>query len=86
VRAAVVDGAGTFEAIARRTGLDVDLVRLAVDQLLGLGLLTSDRLQVGCPDGGCGSCPSSGAGTSCGAGGSTSRGLVLLTIGRTRGA
>ena len=41
---AFVDGARTVDDIAARTGLDPDLVRVAIDQLVALRLVDSSPL------------------------------------------
>jgi hypothetical protein len=77
-------GAHTLDDVARSTGLDIELVRLAVDQLVTLGLVDAERVGAGCPDGGCGSCAATGSGeVACGSGGGREQGgLVSLTLHR----
>ncbi len=73
-------GATSTHDISRRTGLDRELVGVAVDQLVALGLLTRDSIGGGCPDGGCTGCGAP-TGSDCstpGPGG----GLVTLSLGR----
>ncbi len=82
---AFTSGALTLDDIARTTGLHRDLVRVAVDQLVTLGLIRSEDTSTACPPSGCGGC-SSPTGTGCGTGGAAQRGgLVTLTIGRRPG-
>jgi hypothetical protein len=50
-------GTPTLEQVARRTGLDRDVVGAAVDHLVRLGRVTSSTLSTSCPDDGCGTCP-----------------------------
>jgi hypothetical protein len=57
-------GVPTLDEVARRTGLDAEVVAAAVDHLVRLGRVTSSTLGTACPDGGCGPCP---AGAGCGA-------------------
>ncbi len=70
---AFVDGARTVDDIAERTGLDPDLVRVAIDQLVALRLVDSSPLAGACPDDACGGC----AVSSC-----TTRSPVALTLSR----
>lgn len=73
-------GAPSLAAIAQRTGLSPDLVRLAVDRLVATGHLAAESLDAPCPADGCGTCPSAGAGSTCAPG---RRGApVLLRLGR----
>lgn len=70
-------GGGTTVAdLARRTGLDEDLVRVALHQLVSLGRLGSSTMQLSCAEGGCGSCPSSTR--ACGT--ASTSGLVALSV------
>jgi len=70
-------GGGTTVAdLARRTGLDEDLVRVALHQLVSLGRLGSSTMQLSCAEGGCGSCPSSTG--ACGT--ASTSGLVALSV------
>ena len=55
-------GAPTLDEVARRTGLDRDVVAAAVEQLVRLRRVTASALSTSCPDGGCGPCP---AGSGC---------------------
>ena len=87
VLAHIEAGASSPADIARRSGLDVGVVALAIDRLVASGHLTSHQLLSGCPDGGCGSCPSGldgrpGCGAPATTGGRT--GAVLLTLAPTR--
>jgi hypothetical protein len=78
---AVSSGAATPEEIGSRTGLDPDLVRVALVQLADLGMLVPEKLDTGCPDDGCGTCPST-AGCSAGTGPDGPRRVVALRLGR----
>lgn len=74
---AFVDGARTVDDIAGRTGLDPELVRVALDQLVALRLVDSAPLSGACPDDACGGC----AVDAC-----TTRGApVVLTLSRRPG-
>jgi hypothetical protein len=73
---AMASGAATVDELADRTGLDVDLVRVALDQLVALGRVTSDRAATACPPATCGGC-SSPTGHGCATGGLTT--LTLTT-------
>ena len=73
---AASDGTTTVDGIAERTGLDPDLVRVALHQLVALGRLGRDGMTLSCPDDGCGGCTSSA--TTCGTAGRGS--LVTLTL------
>ena len=79
VLSAFADGARTVDDLARRTDLDPELVRVALDQLVAIGLVESAAVAGGaCPPNGCGACPTPGA-TGC----PPARGsLVTLTLGR----
>ena len=71
---AFVDGARTVDDLAARTGLDPDLVRVALDQLVALGLVDAAPLAGACPDDACGGCAVSAC---------TTRGApVALTLSR----
>lgn len=75
-------GATTTEEIARATGLDRELVAVALDQLVTLGLVTRQSMSSGCPDGGCGGCPSS-TGQGCASPATSPRGgVVTLSLSR----
>ena len=51
-------GARTVDELSDRSGLAPDLVRVALDQLVALGMLTSEAVSAGaCPPAGCGGCP-----------------------------
>lgn len=71
-------------AIARRSGMDEQLVRAAVDHLIRLGRLDSRELAMGCPSSGCGGCASGrpDATPGCGAAGPSfeRRGPVLVAL------
>lgn len=83
VLAEIEVGAGSMAVIAQRTGLDVGVVGMVVDRLVASGHLTSQRLQTGCPDDGCGTCASgAAAGGHCGSGAPGTRGgPVLISLG-----
>lgn len=49
-------GLCTTHDIRSTTGLDRELVEIALDQLTVLGLVTRDSTNSGCPGGGCNSC------------------------------
>jgi hypothetical protein len=71
---AFADGARTVDDLADRTGLDPDLVRVALDQLVALRLVDSAPLAGACPDDACGGCAVSAC---------TTRGApVALTLSR----
>jgi hypothetical protein len=76
-------GATSTHDIGLRTGLDRELVGIAVDQLVALGLLTRDSVGGGCPDGGCTGCgaPTGNGCSTPGPGG----GLVTLSLSRRPG-
>lgn len=75
-------GAATTDEIARATGMDRELVAVALDQLVSLGLVTRDSMSSGCPDSGCGGCAAPG-GPACASGGSVPRrGVVTLALSR----
>lgn len=82
VLAHIEAGAGSVAEIARRTGLDIGVVGLAVERLVSSGHLSAQKLQTGCPDGGCSACPSgTAAGTRCGMGASSAGGgPVMLSL------
>lgn len=73
VLSAVDRGAVTVAELSRRTGLDRDVVRVAVAHLIRSGLLAPQTLSMGCADAGCGACPLAGGshadrpGPACGA-------------------
>jgi hypothetical protein len=69
-------GTTTVEGLAERTGLDADLVRVALHQLVALGRLGRDGMSLACPEDGCGGCASSAS--TCGTAGRGS--LVTLTL------
>jgi DNA-binding IclR family transcriptional regulator len=61
IRAAVGEGAGTVSDVARRTGLDPDVVRVGLDHLVALRLVAPDPLAGTCgvAAAACGGCPAS---------------------------
>lgn len=80
-------GATSLSDVARRTGLDRDVVDASVEHLVRMGRLSAGTLSTGCPDGGCGSCASGDDGSAgCGSSGPSSRrqGPVLVTLSVTR--
>lgn len=82
VLAHIEAGAGSVAEIARRTGLDIGVVGLAVERLVASGHLSAQRLQTGCPDNGCSACPSgTGGRPGCGIGASgAGGGPVILSL------
>ncbi len=70
-------GARTVDDLSARTGLEPDLVRVALDQLVALRLVDSSPLATDCPDDACGGC----AVSSCGSRGAP----VVLTLSRRIG-
>jgi len=79
----ITAGTPTLAAIARRTDLSDDVVRAAVDHLVRAGRITSTKLSLGCPTGGCRGCPSAGNGCSLPATlGDRRPGLVSLSLTR----
>jgi hypothetical protein len=84
------DGVRSFDDVAARCDLSVDVVRACVDHLVRIGRLEATELAVGCPTGGCGSCALSRAdGTAgCGATGpsDTRTGAVAVAISLRRPA
>lgn len=87
VLASIESGAGSITEIAERTGLDPGVVSLVIDRLVASGHLTAERMQTGCPDGGCDICPSGSAGRpGCGASfGGAPTGPVMITLRRPPG-
>jgi hypothetical protein len=80
VLAAFRAGAASTADLAAATGLDRDLVAVALDQLVGLGLVTRSAVSSGCPEGGCGGCPAP-TGQGCATPGTSRRGgVVTLTL------
>jgi MarR family len=75
---AAAPGGTTVADLARTTGIEDDVVRVALHQLVQLGLLGSSSVALSCADGGCGSCPSSTG--ACG----TASGSSLVTLTLTR--
>jgi hypothetical protein len=75
------NGARTTDDLRRATGLDRELVSLALDTLTSLGMVDRTSTSSGCPDGGCGGCPAP-TGHGCGSPGAEARGLVTLTLTR----
>lgn len=53
-------GAPTLAVVAQRTGLPLDLVRMAVKRLVEIGELSAEPLDASCPADGCSGCPSAG--------------------------
>ncbi|MFT3968931.1 MAG: hypothetical protein QM695_01285 [Micropruina sp.] len=53
---ALHQGVGSVTEVSRRTGLRVDVVRAAADQLVRMGRAQQCQLAVGCPPAGCGDC------------------------------
>ena len=79
---AFASGAVTVDDVAQRTGLDGDLARVAIDQLVALRLIATDNASTSCPPTACGGC-SSPSGSGCATGGAARRGgLVMLTLSR----
>jgi hypothetical protein len=74
---AFVDGARTVDELSARTGLEPDLVRVAIDQLVALRLVDSAPLAGACPDDACGGCVVAGC--------STRGAPVVLTLARRPG-
>jgi hypothetical protein len=72
-------GTSTVAAMARNTGIDVDVLRAALDHLVRTGRVAAHELPIGCPTGGCGSCASA---TGCGVAPANGarRGLVTLSL------
>jgi hypothetical protein len=84
VLAAFRAGTSSTDDLARATGLDRELVDVALDQLVALGMVSRSTLSTGCPEGGCGGCPVP-TGQGCGSSGTPSRGgVVALTLERPR--
>jgi hypothetical protein len=80
VLAAFRAGAASTADLAVATGLDRELVAVALDQLVGLGLVTRSAVSSGCPEGGCGGCPAP-TGQGCSTPGTPRRGgVVTLTL------
>jgi hypothetical protein len=73
-------GAPTLDDVARRTGLDRDVVGAAVDHLVRLGRVSADTLSSACPDGGCGGCPATSSCASHGAPAPAGRRPVLVAL------
>jgi hypothetical protein len=71
---AMVAGADTVAELSHVTGLEPGLVRLALDRLVALGRVRSDRSSLACPESACGGCASP-TGDGC-----TSGGLITLTL------
>ncbi|MDQ1288165.1 MAG: hypothetical protein QG622_1730 [Actinomycetota bacterium] len=79
VLAELTAGAPTLDEVARRTGLDRDLVEAAVAHLVRLGRVDSSELSTACPDSACGGCPVSACGAR-GAPASPGRRPVLVAL------
>lgn len=77
VLAEVDGGALTLTEIAGRTGLSMDMVRTSLEQLVRMGLLSTEAMTAACPPAGCGSCAVSPTAT-------CSTGPVLVGLSRTR--
>lgn len=76
-------GTSSVADVAARTGLQPDVVRGAVDNLVRLGRLSAEAMAFGCPSGGCGSCASARGGTpACGLSRASAQrqGPVLVTL------
>jgi FeoC like transcriptional regulator len=72
-------GSTSLAQVAAHTGLDLDLVRSIVDQLVRMRLVSSQPLVAGCPGDGCGGCANVAAdGSPCGSGRET--GPVMLRL------
>jgi hypothetical protein len=74
-------GTSTVADIAARTGLDRDVVALALERLVATGRLTAQPLQAGCPPAGCGGCASGADGPSGCRRPAGDTGPVLLSLG-----
>lgn len=71
---AMAQGARSVDELGAATGLDTDLVRLALDRLVALGRIERDRSALACPPAHCTGCAApTGSGCSTG-------GLVTLTL------
>ncbi|MEZ5114893.1 MAG: hypothetical protein R2737_01385 [Candidatus Nanopelagicales bacterium] len=89
VLAAVRSGAPTLADVADQAGIDVDLARVVVDELVRRGLLQATVLSSGCPASGCASCASGDHGApGCGASapGAERSGPVLVALSIPTGA
>lgn len=74
-------GATSLAEISETTGLPLDLVRVAVDRLVAMGRLSSERLVSGCPEDACAGCGfARTGGTACVAGPRPGSGAVLLRL------
>ena len=78
---AFTTGAHTTDDIGRATGLDRELVSLALDTLTSLGMVDRTSTSSGCPDGGCRGCAAP-TGHGCSSPGTPAHGLVTLTLSR----
>lgn len=79
VLGAIDAGAATSHQIQASTGLSMDMIRAALQQLERMGVLTAQELATSCPAGGCGTCGSASAQT-----GTCATGPVLVGLSRTR--
>jgi len=82
-------GAPTTAEVARRTGLDAEVVSAVITHLVRTGRVAARTLVAGCPDGGCGSCPQSSGpdGSGCAAGATSAEepsgtGATATSVGR----
>jgi hypothetical protein len=80
VLAELTAGAPTLEEVARRTGLDREIVSAAVAHLVRIGRVSSSTLATACPDGGCGGCGASSSCASSGAPAPAGDRPVLVTL------
>ena len=82
---AFTSGARTVDDIGSRSGLDRELVQVAIDQLVTLGLVAREQSSTRCPRTACGGC-SAPRGNGCSTRAAAVRGgLVTLTVGRQPG-
>ena len=80
VLAQIEAGARSTEEIARRAGLDADLVSVMIDRLVAAGYLTAQRLKSGCPETACSACPLVGG---CAPARGGAAGAVMIGLGPT---
>lgn len=81
----IAHGAATLAEIARRTGLDPQLVDTAIVRLVAAGYLDSEAMRLGCPPDGCRACSSASGNGACtapstGAGRTDGPVLIGLTV------